>query len=127
MTERFDLRARAKSFVFAFRGLVALVRDEHNVRIHLAVGAAVVGMGAWLRVSRLEWAMLALAVGAVLVAEALNSALESLADAVHPGAHPAIARAKDVAAAAVLIAAVAAAAVGVCILGPPLFRAIVAG
>jgi len=124
LTERFDIRARARSFVFAGRGLVALAHHEHNLRIHLVVAAIIVAMAAWLGVSPVEWAVLALAIGSVLGAEALNSSIEALADALHPDRDPKIAYVKDVAAAGVLIVAAAAAVVGLLILGPPLWRAI---
>jgi diacylglycerol kinase len=113
------LRARAASFAFAFRGLGAFAR-EPNARIQLAVGVAVCALAAWLRVSRAEAALLALAIGLVLAAEALNTALEALADRVAPDPHPLVARAKDVAAASVLLAALAAAATGLLVLAPPL-------
>lgn len=113
------LRGRAASFAFAFRGLAAFAR-EPNARIHLAAGLAVSALAAWLRISRADAALLALAIGLVLTAEALNTALEALADRVAPDHHALVAKAKDVAAAGVLLAALAAAAVGLLLLGPPL-------
>lgn len=113
------LRERAASFGFALRGLGAFVR-EPNARIHLAVALAASALAAWLRVSRAEAALLALAIGGVLAAEALNSSLEALADRVAPGPHPLVAKAKDVAAGGVLVAALAAAIAGLLVLGPPL-------
>ncbi len=122
MSERFDIRARARSFVYAFRGIGALFVHEHNARIHLAVAAAVVAMGLFLGVSPGEWALLALTMGCVLCAEAMNSGIEAVADALHPEEHPLIARAKDVAAGGVLLMAGAAAIVGLLVLGPPLWQ-----
>jgi diacylglycerol kinase len=113
------LRARAASFRYALRGLAAFAREPH-ARIHFAAALAVAALAAWLRVPRGEAALLALAVGLVLAAEASNSALESLADRVAPDRHPLVARAKDVAAAGVLCAALAAALAGLLVLGPPL-------
>jgi diacylglycerol kinase (ATP) len=81
----------------------------------------VVGLGAWLGLSRAEWCWIALAIALVWVAEGLNSALDSLADAVHPERDPRIGRAKDVAAGAVLVAAIASAVIGALIFGPRLF------
>jgi len=124
MGERFDIRARARSFVYAFRGIGALVVHEHNARIHLFVAAAVVGMGLYLGVSLRDWALLALTIGCVLCAEAMNAGIEAVADALHPEAHPLIARAKDVAAGGVLLVAIAAAIVGLLVLGPPLWRVV---
>ncbi len=125
MTERFDMRARARSFVYAFRGIGALFVHEHNARIHAAVAVVIVCMASWLGVSLVEWAVLALTMGCVLCAEAMNSGVEALADALHPEQHPLIARAKDVAAGGVLLTAIAAVIVGLLVLGPPLWRVIV--
>ncbi len=113
------LRARAASFGFALRGVAEFAR-EPNARIQGAAAVAVCALAAWLRVSRAEAALLALAIGLVLAAEALNTALEALADRVAPDHHELVAKAKDVAAGGVLFAALAAAAVGLLVLGPPL-------
>lgn len=113
------LRERAASFAFALRGLAAFTR-EPNARVHFAAAAAVIALAGWLRVERSGWALLALAIGLVLAAEALNTALELLADRVSPDHHPLVEKAKDVGAAAVLLAALAAAAAGLLVLGPPL-------
>jgi diacylglycerol kinase len=120
----FDLVARANSFRFAGRGVWALVRTQHNAWIHAAATVAVCAAAVWLGVSRLEWVLLALAMGAVWTAEAFNTAIELLADAVSPERHPLIGRAKDVAAGAVLLSAIASAIVGLLVLGPPLLEVI---
>ena len=108
--EPFSLRARAGSFVYAFRGMRTLFRDEHNAWIHLVCAAGACAAGAWWRIERWEWALIAVAIGAVLAAEAFNTAVETLADAVIPERHPLVGRAKDLAAAGVLLAALGAAA-----------------
>jgi diacylglycerol kinase (ATP) len=120
MDERFTLAARARSFRYAFRGLAALFRGEPNAWLHALAALAVCALGALLGLPRERWAWLVAAIAAVFAAEALNAALEALADAVHPAPHPLVARAKDLGAAAVLIAAAGAAAVGLLVLGPPL-------
>jgi diacylglycerol kinase len=78
-------------------------------------------MAAWLRVSRVEWAILVLTIAAVIILEGLNTAIEAAVDLASPQVHPLAKVAKDVAAGMVLVAAVAAAAVGGLILGPPLW------
>jgi diacylglycerol kinase (ATP) len=120
MPERFSLSGRARSFGHALRGLEVLVRSQQNAWIHAGASAAVVGLALVLGVSRADWLWLVAAIAAVWAAEALNTAVESLADAAHPAPHPMVARAKDLGAAAVLIAAVGAAAIGLLVLGPPL-------
>jgi diacylglycerol kinase (ATP) len=124
MAERLSLAARARSFADAFRGLAYLARSQPNAWIHALATAAVCGLALALGVGRAEWTWLAAAIAAVWAAEAMNTALESLADALHPAPHPMVARAKDLAAAAVLLAAAGAAAVGLLVLGPPLLRAL---
>lgn len=117
MSQPFTLRGRFASFRYAFRGIAAMVRSQHNARIHAFATAAVVAAGIALGIERLEWAALALAAVAVWSAEALNTALEFLADAACPERHPLVAKAKDVAAGAVLIAAAGAAVVGLLVFG----------
>jgi diacylglycerol kinase len=108
------------SFVFAGRGVVQLIRTEPNAQIHAVATVVVLGVAFWLGVSVHEWCFILFAISGVWVAEGLNSALEALADRVAPERHPLVERAKDVAAGAVLIAAVVAAIVGLLILGPKL-------
>ena len=118
-------KSRLRSFQAALSGLASVVGGEPNARIHLAAAAGVVLAGLWLEVSRLEWCWLVAAIAAVLAAEALNTALESLADATHPDPHPGVGRAKDAAAGAVLLVAIAAAMIGLLVLGPHLLARIV--
>jgi diacylglycerol kinase (ATP) len=113
---------RPASFADAARGIRALIA-EPNARVQLAVALAVVALGLWLGdIDPREWALLVLAIGLVLAAEAANTALEALADRVAPDAHPLVGKAKDLAAGGVLIASIAAALVGVLVLGAPLWR-----
>ena len=116
--EPFSWRARANSFIYAFRGVAWLLRREHNAWIHLALAVAAVAAGTWWRIERWEWVAVAFAIAAVLAAEAINTAVETLADAVKPERHPLVGRAKDLAAAAVLLAAAGAATVGLIVFGP---------
>lgn len=118
--ESFWLAARARSFRFALRGLVRVLTSQRNAWIHAVVSAAVVALGFLLGLARLEWALLALAIGLVWAAEALNTAIESLANRVSQQRDPWIESAKDAAAGGVLAAALAAAAAGVLVLGPRL-------
>ena len=113
--------ARARSFAHAAAGLLAVLVTQHNARIHAVATVLVLVLGLFLGVSRLEWCWLIAAIGAVWTAEAINTALESLADAVAPQPHPLVGRAKDAAAGAVLVAALCAAAIGVLVLGPHLW------
>lgn len=109
---QFSFRKRLKSFVYAFRGIGLLVRNEHNARIHLVAAVAAVTAGFLLKITAVEWIIVVLVIGAVLAAEAFNSALEALCDLVSPGYHESIKKAKDLAAGAVLLVAIAAAIIG---------------
>ncbi|MEY4134914.1 MAG: hypothetical protein RL386_1264 [Bacteroidota bacterium] len=109
---------RLRSFVYAFRGIALLLLTQPNARIHLLATAVVVWAGLYFRISTTEWALLVTAMAIVWIAEALNTALEFLTDLVSPGHHVLAGRAKDVAAAAVLLAAIAAAIIGAIIFMP---------
>lgn len=116
------LNGRLRSFGHAFRGLGTLLRTQHNARIHALATVVVVSAGAILRISPTEWALIALAVACVWAAEALNTSIEFLVDLVSPDVHPLAAKAKDVAAGAVLVAAIGSLIVGVLVFGPHLAR-----
>lgn len=112
---------RLQSFVHAFAGLAFLVRNEPNMRIHLGIGAVTIVAGAWLDVGPAEWRWLVLVIALVLAAEALNTAVEQTCNAITRNYNPAIKAAKDVAAGAVLIAAIMAGLIGASIFMPYLF------
>lgn len=112
------LRARIASFRYAFTGLAVLLGSQVNARLHLLASLAVIAAGLWCGLGRVDWALLVTAISVVWVAEALNTAIEFLADATISYPHPLVARAKDVAAAGVLIAAVAASLLGALVFVP---------
>jgi len=118
------LAARLRSFGHAARGVRTTVAAQPNARIHAVASVLVVALGLALGLPAASWAALLLAMGLVWAAELLNTALEALADAVAPDHHEGVGRAKDAAAGAVLVAAVAAAGVGLLVLGPPRLRAL---
>ncbi|MBK3749247.1 diacylglycerol kinase [Stutzerimonas balearica] len=106
-----------RRFGFALQGLRQAVRGERSLRSHLLATAAVLLLLLLTRPAAIWWAVLLLAVGLVLVAELLNSALEGLLDHLHPARHPAVGAVKDIAAGAVLVASLVALLVGVAFLG----------
>jgi diacylglycerol kinase (ATP) len=120
LEHRFSVRERIGSFRFALRGIAIMMRSQHNAWIHCAASIAVVAMGFFLELGAGDWAWLILAMSMVWIAEAFNTALERLADAAVPEFHPGIGAAKDAAAAAVLLAAIGSAIIGLLVLGPPL-------
>ncbi|MFP6874263.1 MAG: diacylglycerol kinase family protein [Verrucomicrobiales bacterium] len=107
-----------KSFLCAFRGLAVLFCTQRNARVHLFFLVLAVACGFFFRISFIEWCLILLASGMVLAAEGLNTGLELLADVVHPERHPQVGRMKDMAAGAVLIAAITAVGVGIMIFLP---------
>jgi diacylglycerol kinase len=107
-------------FACAFRGLWHVLTREPSGRIHAVCAVAVVALGLALHVSPLEWAVLALATGAVIAAEACNSAIERLADRVTAEREETVRILKDTAAGAVLAISIGAALAALAIFGPKL-------
>ena len=95
-----------------------MLKTQPNARIHLVATLPVVASGFFWGVDRTEWCWLIIAIMSVWAAEAFNTALEFLADSVHPDQHPLVGKAKDAAAGAVLIAAIGSVAIGLLVLGP---------
>ena len=118
----FTFRARARSFVYAFRGVRALLLREHNAWLHLVAAGAAAVAGWFFVISRAEWCLVAFAVGSVLAAEAFNTAIETLADAVAREQNPLVGKAKDLAAGGVLLTSLAAATVGLIVFAPKLVQ-----
>jgi diacylglycerol kinase len=113
-------RRETDSFRWAARGVRQAMRSEPHLRFHAAATVAVAVLAALLPVGAAGRAALLLAVGLVWVAELVNTALERLVDLVQPRSHPPAGQVKDIAAGAVLVAAVVAVGVGALVLGPPL-------
>jgi diacylglycerol kinase (ATP) len=105
------------SFLHAWRGVRFVFVTQPNAWIHALAVVLVVALGLVVGISRSEWLAVTLAIGLVLTAEALNTAIEVLGDAVSEEAHPVVGRAKDVAAGGVLLASVCALGVGVIVFG----------
>ena len=116
--KRFSLRQRVRSFFYAGRGIRFMIASQHNAWIHALATGLVIIAGVYFGITRLEWGLIILAIIAVWTAEALNTAFEFLADASGTDFHPLVMKAKDIAAAAVLIAATGALAVGLIIFVP---------
>jgi diacylglycerol kinase (ATP) len=101
----------ARRLGFAFAGVVEALRSEHSFRFHVAAAAGVLAALLWFHPPPIWWAIVMLTVTLVLAAELVNTAIEGLADHLHPEQHPSIKIVKDCAAAAVLVASVGALAV----------------
>jgi diacylglycerol kinase len=116
------LRKRAMSFVCAGRGVALLCLTQANFRIHIAASICAIALGWLFWISAIEWLILLLTIALVLTTEALNTVLEKTVDLCQPESHPAARDAKDLSAAAVLIASAGALIVGVILFGPRVAR-----
>ena len=114
------VNSRIKAFGYAFSGWWYVIRSQRNAWIHMVVSIAVILLSLILRISLIGWAVIILAIALVWIAEFLNTALEAVVDLASPEQHPLAKVGKDVGAAAVLIAALAAILIGLLIIGPPL-------
>jgi diacylglycerol kinase len=114
----FEFSRRIRSFRFAIRGIFRMIHCQHNAWIHAAATLIVLASGFFLHVSASDWCWLVLAISIVWTTEALNTAVEFLADAALPDFHPLVRDAKDVAAGAVLVTAIASAVIGAIIFWP---------
>lgn len=116
----FSLSKRLKSFIYAFNGLRILIKEEHNARIHLFATIVVIAAGFFFEISLLEWIAVSFAIGFVIVLEIANAAIENIADFISPAHNERIKKIKDLAAAAVLVAAITSVVVGVIVFLPKL-------
>lgn len=112
------LSGRIQSFRYAGRGVRLMLRSQHNAWLHAVASCCVMIVGGLCVLSAKEWCWIILAIMAVWTAEALNTALELLADVASPDFHPLVGKAKDVAAGGVLISAIGAAVIGLLVLAP---------
>ena len=112
------IKSRIKSFRFAFNGLTAVFRSEPNMRLHVLASIVVLIMAYHFEVTQVEWCLLILCIGMVWVAEIFNTSIETLTDLVSPEHNPLAGKTKDLAAGAVLMAAITAVVVGLLIFIP---------
>ncbi len=116
--QKFSIVKRLQSFKHAMNGLRILVKEEHNARIHVFAALCVIIAGYLFSISANEWIALVVVCGLVLILEAINSAIENIADFVSPDFHERIKTIKDLSAASVLIGAVTALIAGLIIFIP---------
>lgn len=121
---RVMLVKRIRSLGFALKGLELAWREEFNFRFETFFAVATTVLGAWLRISFTEWLFLIAWFSIVLAAEAFNTAIEELCDMLRTTHDPHVARIKDLAAGAVLVASIGAAASGYLIFAPRLLALI---
>ncbi len=109
---------------YAVRGIRLMLASQHNAWLHAVASCCVLMVGGYYVLSGPEWCWIALAIMAVWTAEALNTALELLADVASPEFHPLVEKAKDVAAGGVLLAALGSVIIGLLVLGPHLLSSL---
>jgi diacylglycerol kinase len=115
------LVSRWHSFGHAFRGWLYVLRTQQNAWVHAMAAILVCLLGLWLGLPPRDWAVIIMTITMVFAAEFINTAIEAVVDMSSPAKHPLAKVGKDVGAAAVLIAALAAILIGFLILGPPLW------
>ena len=122
--KKFNINDRLKSFRNAYSGLVALLKFEHNARIHLFILVVVVVAGIVIRISAIDWIAIFFAVGLVFASECFNTAIEYLSDIAFPEYNEKIKMVKDIGAAGVLISAIVSVIIGIIIFLPKIYNLI---
>ena len=120
--KNFSLKGRLQSFQYAISGLSLMIQSQHNAWLHAVASVTILLLGVFCRLSAIEFCWLVIAIMAVWTAEALNTALEFLADVASPEFHPLAKKAKDVAAGAVLISAAGSVVIALLVLGPHILK-----
>lgn len=108
------------SFKYAFQGMFSALKTERNLKIHVTIMILVIIAGIVLKISKIEWIICIILFGLVIGGEMLNSAIETVVDIAMPDINPKAKFAKDAAAGAVLVLAIASAIIGFMIFGPKL-------
>lgn len=112
------ISGRLKSITFAVKGAVKLITTEHSVMVQFSLGVLMTILGFYFNITKIEWLFQTLSIGLVLSIEGLNTAVEKVADFIHPNYHKKIGFIKDIAAGAVMFAAITAVIIGLIIYVP---------
>ena len=121
-SEKFSLKKRSKSALYALNGLRILFLEEHNSRIHIAIVIVVVTAGFLLKISNTEWLVICIVIALVFSLEIINSAIENICDYISPQWSEVIKKVKDLAAAAVFVSSVISVICGAIIFLPKLYN-----
>lgn len=111
------------SFVYAFRGIAVSIVDGRNIKVHMLAAVVAVSAGFYFQLNHTEWAILILTIASVIAAELFNTAIEKVVDLISPDHQPLAGFAKDAAAGAVLVFAIASLFVAIFLFGPKIFHA----
>lgn len=123
--ESFSFRKRIRSFAYAFNGLKILFSTQHNARIHGFCAIIAIVLGLYFSISNIEWIAITISIGMVIAAEAFNSSIETLCNAISPEYNHQIKAIKDLAAGAVLVVAIMALTIGLLIFIPKLITTLI--
>ena len=118
---KFSIKKRFLSFKYAFRGIAYMFRTQHNSLIHLFAAIFVIVLGCVYKVTLVEWSLLIFAIGLVFTTEMMNTSIESLVDICSPEINEKAGKVKDIAAGAVLVAAIISFIIGLIIFLPKIF------
>ncbi|WP_055443404.1 diacylglycerol kinase family protein [Lacinutrix himadriensis] len=112
---------RLKSVKYAFKGAFLLLTTENSIKVQFCIGIIMTILGFYYQLSATEWMIQILCIALILALEGMNTAIEEIADFIHPAHHPKIGLIKDLAAGAVFIFAIAASIIGCIIYIPKIF------
>lgn len=116
------VKSRILSFKYAFKGIWYVLKTQKNAWLHLVATVLVLLVCSFLLLSRIEWALILLAIGLVWISETMNTSIENVVNLSEPDRHPLARVAKDVAAGAVLIASLLAVLIGLLVMVPAFWR-----
>lgn len=116
--EQFSVKSRLRSFVYAAKGIMHVLKKERNIWLQLFIAALAVTGGFLLKISSTEWIVIILCIGIVLSFEIMNTAIENMVDFISPGYNKKAGIIKDIAAGAVLITATMSLIIGIIIFAP---------
>lgn len=112
---------RLKSVEYAFKGAFSLLKTESSIKVQFIIAILLTIAGFYYNISSYEWIVQILAIGLVMSIEGVNTAIEEMADFIHPERHEKIGLIKDIAAGAVLMASVSASIIGLIVYLPKIF------
>ena len=115
---------RIKSVKYAFKGAYLLVRYEPSIQVQVVIAVLMCGLGFYFDITSTEWLIQLLTIGLVISVEGINTAIEKIADFIHPEFNGTIGLIKDIAAGAVFIASIFAVVIGLVIYIPKIYLAL---
>ena len=118
MNSKQEYKKIINSFKYAIEGFVSSFKTERNMKIHIMAMIIVIALGIFMKLNKIEWCIITIAIVMVISAEPFNTAIETVVDMVSPQKNPQAKLVKDIAAAAVLVLAIGAAVIGIIIFGP---------